>query len=50
MLDVRSVNLRYDLCPAEKCEDCPLDHYGMTCTSHRAEYQKEQKDKQKGDK
>lgn len=43
MLDVRLVNPRYDLCPSEKCEDCSLNHYGMTCTSHRVEYQKEQR-------
>ncbi len=46
MLDARLVNPRYDLCPAEQCADCPLDHYGMTCTLHREEYQKEQKDKE----
>lgn len=38
MLDVRLVNPGYNLCPAEKCADCPLDQYGMTCTSHRVAY------------
>lgn len=42
MLDARILNPRYDLCPTEKCEDCPLNHYGMTCTSHRVEYQEAQ--------
>lgn len=46
MLDVRLVNPRYDLCPAENCEKCSLDHYGMACTSHRAEYQEDQKGKE----
>lgn len=43
MFDVRMLNPRYDLCPTEKCEDCPLNHYGMTCTSHREEYAREQR-------
>lgn len=27
-------------------EDCPLNHYGMTCTSHRVEYQEEHRGKE----
>ena len=46
MLDARLVNPRYDLCPAETCADCPLDHYGMTCTSHRVKYQEELRGKE----
>ena len=42
MLDARILNPRYDLCPTENCENCPLDKYGMSCTSHREKYQKEQ--------
>lgn len=45
MFDVRLVNPRYDLCPSENCEDCPLNPYGMTCTSHRVEYWEEQRGK-----
>ena len=33
-------------CPTEKCEDCPLNHYGMTCTSHRVEYWEEHRGKE----
>lgn len=47
MLDVRNLTLMQVPCPAEKCEDCPLNHYGMTCTSHRVEYWKEQGGEQK---
>jgi hypothetical protein len=46
MLDVRLLRPRYNLCPAEKCEDCPLNHYGMSCTSHRVEYWEAQKEVQ----
>lgn len=44
MLDVRNFNLMQVPCPTEKCEDCPLNHYGMTCTSHRVEYWESRKE------
>ena len=43
MLDVRNLNVMQSSCPTDKCEKCPLNHYGMTCTSHRAEYWEEHK-------
>lgn len=43
MLDVRNLNVMQSPCPTEKCEKCPLNHYGMSCTSHRAEYWAEHK-------
>ena len=46
MLDVRNLTLMQSPCPTEKCEDCPLNHYGMSCTSHRGEYAREHKGEQ----